>query len=397
MWSTVACRTACSPVVSTTAFASVSSSRRGVEKRRVGAGKTPVYAAGLKSVVPRAAVSTGAVTTEEETEEDVIPRVEGEFVWDEDRQFSRHRDLEYFNQDLTGVHYGGDDSGTKVSRIERLASQKCQLPSPVTYKVTTPSSYDPQRLKPYPVVVIVPADAGYGTPGGDRVSGTQAVCYRGGGRKFHEKNDCLVCELGFNRPTWVADTSSTNHESFVLDVVLPRLCLEYNVGKMSLLGYGNGGFGALHLLMRHPAIFHRCAVADVPVLGDYEGELKPWGLELFDETGTATFPHDGRNPYSETFLATFPHDDMFTPYSAGLLATCEDVKREMNDLFVKDGGVCRIGLWSGAHTSWEMNQLAEQFYEFDIHHKWSSAFENEPGSWEGGWVDEALRFLADDL
>jgi hypothetical protein len=69
----------------------------------------------------------------------------------------------------------------------------------------------------------------------------------------------------------------------------------------------------------------------------------------------------------------------------------------MNDLFVKDGGVCRIGLWSGAHTSWEMSQLAEQFYEFDIHHKWSSAFENEPGSWEGGWVDEALRFLADDL
>ena len=40
---------------------------------------------------------------------------------------------------------------------------------------------------------------------------------------------------------WVADSSISNHESYVLNVVLPRVLAEHNVGRISLLGYANGG------------------------------------------------------------------------------------------------------------------------------------------------------------
>jgi hypothetical protein len=40
--------------------------------------------------------------------------------------------------------------------------------------------------------------------------------------------------------------------------------------------------GALHMLMRHPHLFHRAAVCDVPVLGDFVGEMKPWGIAEWD-------------------------------------------------------------------------------------------------------------------
>ena len=37
--------------------------------------------------------------------------------------------------------------------------------------------------------------------------------------------------------------------------------------------------------MRHPHLFHRAAVCDVPVLGDFVGMLRPWGIEDFGGGG----------------------------------------------------------------------------------------------------------------
>ena len=58
--------------------------------------------------------------------------------------------------------------------------------------------------------------------------------------RFHDDNDAIVLELGFNRPTWLADSSSCNHETFLLEMILPRVLASHNVGRMSLLGYANG-------------------------------------------------------------------------------------------------------------------------------------------------------------
>jgi hypothetical protein len=83
MWSTFTCRATTSPVAATAARASSSSSSRRAEKRFATVGGS-AHAAGRRVALKAAA--EGAAT--EETE-DVIPRVEGEFVWDEDRPFHR--------------------------------------------------------------------------------------------------------------------------------------------------------------------------------------------------------------------------------------------------------------------------------------------------------------------
>lgn len=144
--------------------------------------------------------------------------------------------------------------------------------------------------------------------------------------KFHSEHDALILELGFNRPTWLADTLTCNHESFVLDMVLPRVLSEHNVGRMSLLGYANGGFGALHMLMRHPHLFHRAAVCDVPVLGDFHAEVRPWGIQEWRPGGVG-------KPEWVHFTDMFPHNDMFAPYSSGTLAAGTRTTIAVHSLF----------------------------------------------------------------
>ena len=258
------------------------------------------------------------------------------------------------------------------------------LPSPITYRVTVPSDYDGDRDVPYPMVVAVPADAGFGQTL-NATGATKVIC---DDEKFHDKNECVVVELGFNRPTWLADTVTTNHESFFLDVILPRVLARYNVGTISLIGYANGGFGALNMLLRHPHLFHRVAVADVPVLGDFTGYMRRWGhVDFVDD-------EDDAKPPWASFAHAFPHNAMFLPYNAGALATCEYVSGEMG---FSASGEARIGMWSGARTRWEMEQLAEQFEEFGVPHRFSTEFDDENVDWNGEWLEEALAFLAADM
>jgi pimeloyl-ACP methyl ester carboxylesterase len=179
---------------------------------------------------------------------------------------------------------------------------------------------------------------------------------------------------------------------------------------MSLLGYANGGFGALHMLMRHPQVFHRVAVCDVPVLGDFNGEARPWGLSEWTDNERGGRPVE--KPPWGSFIDSFPHNAMFGPYSSGTLAECEYVADQMRGSGAEAGagagagagegagargGVPRIGLWSGSRTRWEMGQLREQFEIFGVPHAWSDAYEDEAARWSGGWLKEALVFLGEDL
>ena len=278
------------------------------------------------------------------------------------------------------MQYGGKDG---VDDRKPGANPR-SLPSPITYRVTVPSDYDGDRDVPYPMVVAVPADAGFGQTL-NATGATKVIC---DDEKFHDKNECVVVELGFNRPTWLADTVTSNHESFFLDVILPRVLARYNVGTISLIGYANGGFGALNMLLRHPHLFHRVAVADVPVLGDFTGYMRRWGhVDFVDD-------EDDAKPPWASFAHAFPHNAMFLPYNAGALATCEYVSGEMG---FSASGEARIGMWSGARTRWEMEQLAEQFEEFGVPHRFSTEFDDENADWNGEWLEEALAFLAADM
>ena len=85
---------------------------------------------------------------------------------------------------------------------------------------------------------------------------------------------------------------------------------------------------------------------------------------------------------------------MFAPYNAGTLATCEYVREEIGK---SAPGSPRVGLWAGSRAAWAMGELREQFEAFGVPHEWSEAWSEQPGSWSGGWLREALDFIARDM
>ena len=200
-------------------------------------------------------------TWEEDADEDadaddeVIPLAnpDAPFEYDPDRAYHRYRDLEPLRANLAGLVYGPaiNEEGPSDQPPNREP-----LPSPMTYRVTLPPDYDATRETPYDMIVVVPSGPGYGANAGDGVGGGAAIqnsAWWTSGRSF------IVCELCVNRATWLADTTSSNHESFLMEMILPRVCAEHDVGKISLLGHGAGGFAALHTLMRHAHVFHKGA------------------------------------------------------------------------------------------------------------------------------------------
>lgn len=148
--------------------------------------------------------------------------------------------------------------------------------APMTTRVIFPDSYDETRATPYPMVICVPGDPGYGVDYEDGYyhASTEDIAREGmvmalRDLEYHNKNDCIIVDLCFNTYTWMNDSCSRNHESYLMNVVLPEL-LGYeatNVGKISLIGYGTSGYGVLSLLYRHPDVFHRAVSADAPIWG----------------------------------------------------------------------------------------------------------------------------------
>ena len=147
---------------------------------------------------------------------------------------------------------------------------------PGRYRVKLPEGYDANRAQPYPTVICVNGEAGFG-PRDGKVSLTSSVCKTKG-----RSNELIVVECSFNTPTWLNDSSTMNHESYLLKVMLPHFRAAHNAGKMFLLGFGTGGYGALSLLMRRPNAFEAVVAADVPILGGYKAIERPWEVKDLD-------------------------------------------------------------------------------------------------------------------
>ena len=91
------------------------------------------------------------------------------------------------------------------------------------------------------------------------------------------------------RNGWAVDSAAVKHESFIVRVLVPYLRKVYGAGPISLLGVGSGGFGAVSLLLRHPAVFFRAAAFDAPLMR--EG-FKDLDTQLNDPGQEASFGHD---------------------------------------------------------------------------------------------------------
>ena len=246
---------------------------------------------------------------------------------------------------------------------------------PGRYRVRLPEGYDANRAQPYPTVICVNGEAGFG-PRDGKVSLTSSVCKT----KGYKENELIVVECSFNTPTWLNDSSTMNHESYLLKVMLPHFRAAHNAGKMFLLGFGTGGYGALSLLMRRPNAFEAVVAADVPILGGYKAIERPWEVKDLE-----------RPSYWGSWNEAFPRDEDWTPYDVTQIIRDAWVREQLN----ADGA--RIALVPGKKTVAELGDFIRSLEEHGVAHDVVAGFEDDDIDRQGAWVDAALDWLAPKL
>jgi len=253
---------------------------------------------------------------------------------------------------------------------------KTKVATPARYRVKLPKGYDGNRKEPYDALICVPGEAGFG-PREGKVSLTSSVAKK----KWNDAKDVILVELAFNTPTWLNDSASMNHESYLLKVLLPHFLAAHNVGKMSLLGFGSGAYGALSLLMRRPTAFHAVVAADVPILGGFKMIEREWGREDLE-----------REANWGSWNEAFPQDDDWTPYDVTAIARDAWVCDHLNATELS-----RIALIPGSKTANELGDFARQLKAAGVAHDVIEGFESVDIHHEGDWIDAALEWLAPRL
>ncbi|MCA9034122.1 MAG: hypothetical protein KDA91_03275 [Planctomycetaceae bacterium] len=123
----------------------------------------------------------------------------------------------------------------------------------------------------YPVVYVLPVEAGTTTRWGDPV---QQVLRN----DLHNKHGAVCVFPSFADLPWYADHSTNpqlKQEAYLLEDVLPFVESSYPVITMRkgrlLVGFSKSGWGAWSLLLRHPDTFERAAAFDAPLMMDRSG------------------------------------------------------------------------------------------------------------------------------
>jgi S-formylglutathione hydrolase FrmB len=129
-----------------------------------------------------------------------------------------------------------------------------------------------EKGKKYPVVYVLPVEAGTESRYGDGLKEVQKL-------DLHNKSNAIFVAPTFSHLPWYAD-HPTKHEvrqeSYFLKVVVPFIDKSYPVrteaqGRL-LLGFSKSGWGAWTLLLRYPDLFQKAAAWDAPLMMDKPGK-----------------------------------------------------------------------------------------------------------------------------
>ena len=123
-----------------------------------------------------------------------------------------------------------------------------------------------EKGKRYPVVYVLPVEAGSGKRWGDSLMEVKKS-------DLHNKHKVICVEPTFSDLPWYADhnTSTTlRQESYLLKDVVPFIDRSYPViaepsGRL-LVGFSKSGWGAFTLLLRNPDTFGKAAAWDAPFM-----------------------------------------------------------------------------------------------------------------------------------
>ncbi len=158
-----------------------------------------------------------------------------------------------------------DDSGVLVHEVR----------SPFQAKATQIRVLPPGKVekgKTYPVVYVLPVEAGTESRYGDGLKEVQKL-------DLHNTLKAVFVAPTFTHLPWYADHTTKpeiRQESYLLKVVVPFIDKTYPVkaeaGGRLLLGFSKSGWGAWSLLLRNSDVFGRAAAWDAPLMMDKPGK-----------------------------------------------------------------------------------------------------------------------------
>lgn len=158
-----------------------------------------------------------------------------------------------------------DDSGVLVHEVR----------SPFQAKATQIRVLPPGKVekgKTYPVVYVLPVEAGTESRYGDGLKEVQKL-------DLHNTLKAVFVAPTFTHLPWYADHPTKpeiRQESYLLKVVVPFIDKTYPVkaeaGGRLLLGFSKSGWGAWSLLLRNPDVFGRAVAWDAPLMMDKPGK-----------------------------------------------------------------------------------------------------------------------------
>jgi S-formylglutathione hydrolase FrmB len=129
-----------------------------------------------------------------------------------------------------------------------------------------------EKGKKYPVVYVLPVEAGTENRYGDGLKEVQKL-------DLHNTLNAVFVAPTFSHLPWYADHPTKpdiRQESYLLKVVVPFVDKTYPVkpetGGRLLLGFSKSGWGAWSLLLRNPDVFGKAAAWDAPLMLDAPGK-----------------------------------------------------------------------------------------------------------------------------
>ena len=159
-----------------------------------------------------------------------------------------------------------DDSGFLVHEVRSPFQAKT-----TQIRVLRPDREE-QKRKKYPVVYVLPVEAGSESRYGDGLKEVKKL-------DLHNKCGVIFAAPTFSHLPWYADHPTkpeVRQETYFVKVVVPFIDKTYPVkaeaeGRL-LLGFSKSGWGAWSLLLRHPDLFGKAAAWDAPLMMDKPGK-----------------------------------------------------------------------------------------------------------------------------
>ena len=243
-----------------------------------------------------------------------------------------------------------DDNGFLVHEVRSPYQAK-----PTQIRVLLPDK--PEQGKKYPVVYVLPVEAGAENRYGDGLNEVKKL-------DLYDTLSAVFVAPTFSHLPWYADHPTkpeVRQETYFLKVVVPFIDKSYPVraeaqGRL-LLGFSKSGWGAWSLLLRHPDQFGKAAAWDAPLMMDRPGRYGSGDI--------------------------FGTPDNFERYRVSKLL------EDKADEFQKDKRLILLG-YGNFRTEHEKAHAVMD--ELKVAHEYRDGPERQH-DWHSGWVKEAVELL----